>query len=81
MNNAYLRKLTSDDLQETLLFADLFRDNHRKTKEQDSKGKTRYKFETTIGLMYVYSHKCIYINGKKFTSLVQARAEIGKYLI
>lgn len=80
MNDAYLRKLISDELRETLLFSGLVNEYHCKTKEKDSKGKTRYTFITKIGPMYVYSSKSIYINGKKFPSLTQARVEIGKYL-
>lgn len=81
MNDAYLRKLISDELRETLLFAGLVSDYHCKTKEKDKSGKTRYRFETSIGTMLVYSSKSIYINGKRFNSLTQARAEIGKYLL
>ena len=80
MNDAYLRKLVSDELRETLLFSGLVDEYHCKTKEKDSKEKTRYRFDTKIGPMYVYSSKSIYINGKKFPSLTQARVEIGKYL-
>lgn len=80
MNDAYLRKLISDELRETLLFAGLVSDYHCKTKEKDKSGKTRYRFETSIGPMYVYSSKSIYINHKRFPSLTQARVEIGKYL-
>ena len=80
MNDAYLRKLISDELRETLMFCGMVNDFHCKTKEKDQKEKTRYRFETSIGTMLVYSSKSIYINGKKFNSITQARAEIGKYL-
>jgi len=80
MNAAYLRKLISDELRETLLFCGFVENYDCKTKEVDKKGKTRYRFETEIGPVYVYSQKAIYINGKKFPSLTQARVELGKYL-
>lgn len=80
MNDAYLRKLISDELRETLLFCGLVHEYHCKTKEVDKAGKTRYRFDTEIGPMFVYSAKSIYINGKRFPSLTQARVEIGKHL-
>lgn len=80
MNDAYLRKLISDEMRETLLFSGLVQDYHCKTKEKDSSGKTRYRFDTEIGPVFVYSSKSIYINGKRFPSLTQARVEIGKHL-
>ncbi len=80
MNDAYLRKLISDELRETLLFCGFVDTYHCKTKEVDKNGKTRYRFDTTIGPMFVYSSKSIYICGKRVPSLTQARVEIGKYL-
>lgn len=80
MNKNYLRKLISDEMRETLLFCGFVEDFHCKTKEVDQKGKTRYRFETTIGTICVYDVKSIYINDKKFPSLTQAKYELGRYL-
>ena len=80
MNENYLRKLISDEMRETLLFCALVNDYHCKSKEVDKNGKTFYNFNTTIGPVLVYGSKSIYVNGKRFPSLTQARAEIGKYL-
>jgi hypothetical protein len=80
MNEAYLRKLISDEFRETLLFCGFVDNYHCKTKEVDTKGKTRYTFNTSIGPCMVYGSKSIYVNGKKFPSLTQARYELGRYL-
>jgi hypothetical protein len=81
MNENYLRKLISDEVRETLLFCGMVENYHCKTKEVDKNGKTRYTFNTTIGPVFVYGSKSIYVNGKRFPSLTQARIEIGKYLV
>ena len=80
MNEAYLRKLTSDEVRETLMFCGFVDTYHCKTKELDKSGKTRYTFNTNIGPVMVYGSKSIYVNGKRFPSLTQARYELGKYL-
>lgn len=80
MNEAFLRKLISDEVRETLMFCGFVDSYHCKTKELDSKGKTRYTFQTNIGPVMVYGSKSIYVNGKRFPSITQARNELGKYL-
>jgi len=80
MNEAYLRKLISDEVRETLMFCGFVDSYHCKTKELDNKGKTRYTFKTSIGPVMVYGSKSIYVNGKRFPSITQARYELGKYL-
>jgi hypothetical protein len=80
MNVAYYRKIATDEFCETLLFADLIRDDVFKFKETDSKGATRYRIMTSIGQIFVYSPKSIFINGKKYSSLSQARQYIYSFL-
>jgi hypothetical protein len=80
MNNAFLRKLASDDLRETLMFCGLVDSPDCKTKSVDSKGKTRYVFNTYIGDIIVYGHNSIYIKGKRFPSMNQVKYELIKYL-
>jgi len=80
MNEAFLRKVISDEVRETLMFCGFVENFHCKTKEVDKNGKTRYTFNTNIGPVMVYGSKSIYVNGKKFPSLTQARNELGKYL-
>jgi hypothetical protein len=81
MNTAFARKMVSDDLRETLMFAGLVDDYHCKTKVLDNKGKTKhYELKTHFGTCKVVSPKIIYVNDKKFTSLYQARKEIYKWL-
>jgi hypothetical protein len=81
MNNAYARKMVSDELRETLMFAGLVDDYHCKTKVLGSDGKTRhYELKTHFGTCKVVSPKNIYVNDKKFTSLYLARKEIYKFL-
>jgi len=80
MNEAYLRKLTSDEVRETLMFCGFVDTYHCKTKELDKNGKASYTFKTNIGPVIVNGSKSIYVNGKRFPSLTQARYELGKYL-
>lgn len=79
VNNAYARKLVSDEFRELLMFSGLVSDYHCKTKVQDGK-TTYYSFETKIGECRVMSPKVIYVKDKKFTSLREARSEIYRYL-
>ena len=79
MNNAYLRKLVSDEFRELLMFAGLVKDYHCKTKVVDGKN-TYYSFDTNIGECRVMSSKTIYVKDKKFSSITEARHEIYKYL-
>lgn len=79
MNDAYFRKIVSDEIRETLIFCGFVDDYHCKTKENDSKGKTRYRFETTIGQVLVYSYKLIFINDKKFTSVNNFKLHLINY--
>lgn len=80
MNAAFIRKLVSDDLRETLFFCGLIKDWHCKTKETDTKNKTFYRLDTTIGDIFVYGPKQIYIQGQKFSSIDLVRQELSKYL-
>jgi len=80
MNNAFMRKIVSDELRETLIFGGIVDDYHCKTKEVDSKGKTRYRFETMIGEILVYGPKAIYIMGNKFDSLAKAKQEVCRHV-
>lgn len=79
MNNAYARKLISDEFRELLMFAGLVNNYHCKTKVQNGK-TTYYSFDTKIGECRVASPKAIYVNDKKFTSLKEARLELYRYL-
>lgn len=79
MNNAYARKLISDEFRELLMFAGLVKDYHCKTKVDDGKN-THYTFETKIGICKVFSPKRIYIKDTSCKSLREARYEIYKYL-
>lgn len=79
MNNAYARKLVSDEFREFLMFAGLVNDYHCKTKVVDGK-TTYYSFETKLGECRVMSPRSISINGKKFNSLRDARLELYNYL-
>jgi hypothetical protein len=80
MNASYHRKIVSDEFRETLIFCGLVNDYHCKTKEKDSKGATRYSFDTKLGNVYVYAPNAIYIHNKKFNSLYAAKEYIGKQL-
>jgi len=80
MNAAYIRKMVSDELRETLFFCGLIKDWHCKTRETDSKNKTRYRMETTIGDIFVYGPRQIYFKDQKFSSLDSMRQELGRYL-
>jgi hypothetical protein len=79
VNNAYARKLVSDEFRELLMFAGLASDYHCKTKVVDGKN-TYYSFETKIGECRVVSPKIIYVKDQKFKSLREARLEIYRYL-
>ena len=79
MNNAYARKLVSDEFREVLMFAGLVNDYHCKTKVVDGK-TTYYSFETKLGECRVMSPRSISVNGKKFNSLRDARLELYNYL-
>jgi hypothetical protein len=79
VNNAYLRKIVSDEFRELLMFAGLVNDYHCKTKVVNGK-TTYYTFDTKIGECRVMSSKTIYIKDKKFTSLRDARFELYRYL-
>jgi hypothetical protein len=79
MNNAYARKLVSDEFREFLMFAGLVNDYHCKTKVVNGK-TTYYTFDTKIGECRVASTKAIYVKDKKFNSLREARLELYRYL-
>jgi len=77
MNANYFRKLISDEIRETLMWAGLatnFKDI--KTKETDSKGKTFYRLKMIEGEILVYSPKVIYINGHKTHSVHEAKRHL-----
>lgn len=77
MNPAYYRKLASDEIRETLFWADLTTNwNEIKSKEVDSKGKTFYRLRMRQGEVHVYSPKVIYINGHKTHSVNEAKRHI-----
>lgn len=78
MNAAYLRKIVSDELRETLMFCGLVKDYHCKTKVTE--GKAHYRFDTNVGPMYVYSSRSFDINGEKAKSLFEAKQLLIKYL-
>ena len=81
MNNAYLRKLISDELRETLLFAGLVKDYDCKTRVLGANGKTKhYEFATTFGSCKVVSPKIIYINKEKFGSMTAVKRHLVKYI-
>ena len=77
MNANYFRKLISDEIRETLMWAGLatnFKDI--KTKETDSRGKTFYRLKMIEGEILVYSPKVIYINGHKTHSVHEAKRHL-----
>jgi hypothetical protein len=80
MNAAFNRKMVSDELRETLFFCGLIKDWHCKIKEVDSKNKPRYRLETTIGDIFVYGPKQIFIKDQKLSSMFLVRQELYKYL-
>ena len=80
MNAAYYLKLASDEFCETLLFAGLIDRQEFKYKEKDKKGSTRYRYITSIGEVYIYSPRSIFINGKKHSSLTEARQYLYTFL-
>ena len=79
MNNAYARKIVSDEFRELLMFAGLVKDYHCKTKVVEGKN-IYYSFKTFIGECKVTAPKNIHVNGVKCNSLRAARFEIYKYL-
>ena len=81
MNNAYLRKLVSDELRDVLMLTGTVEDYHCKTKVVDNNGKTKYyAFVTNFGTCKVVGARNIYVNDKKCKNLTEARQTIYKYL-
>jgi len=80
MNANWLRKIVSDEVRETFMFCGFVEDYHCKTKEKDSKGKTRYRLSTVLGDVLIYGPKTIYIGKEKFSSVSSMKDGLIKYL-
>jgi len=77
MNANWFRKLVSDEIRETIMWAGLANKHEgMKSKETDKKGKTFYRLITDIGDILVYSPKVIYVNGHKCHSVAEAKRHI-----
>ena len=79
MNANWLRKIISDEIRETFMFCGFVDNYHCKTKEKDSKGKTRYRLSTALGDVLIYGPKAIYVSGQKYPSVSSMKDGLIKY--
>ena len=81
VNTAWIRKLVSDELVETLVFAGFVKTADCKEKKFDAAGKaTHYTIKTTFGHCTVYGPKSIYVNKTLCKSLAQARQIVYNFI-